>query len=217
MSSAVWAQKTETRDLDTFDEIAFATDGTVYLKQGNTQKVELKGDREDLEEIRTEVRGGRLIIKNRSNGWFNWKNNNRIEIYITMKELNGVSVSGSGRVYGESKFTTKFLDLDVSGSGKMELQADAREVDISVSGSGRVTLEGKGEVSDISISGSGKIDAEDFVADDHKIRISGSGSCYIHAEESIDARISGSGSVHYKGGARKVNSHSSGSGKLRRI
>lgn len=217
ISSAAFAQRSETRDLETFDEISFATNGTVYLKQGSTQKVELKGDREDLEDIRTEVRGGRLVIKNRSNSWFNWNNNSRVEIYITMKELKGLSVSGSGRVYGESKFTMSFLELDVSGAGKMELDVDAKEVDMSISGSGRITLEGKGRVTDISISGSGKVDAEDFIAEDHTVRISGSGSCYIHANESIDARISGSGSVHYKGDARKVNSRSSGSGKVKRI
>lgn len=217
ISSTALAQRSETRDLATFDEISFATSGTVYLKQGNTQKVELKGERDDLDEIRTEVRGGRLLIKNRSNSWFSWNNNNKIEIYITVKNLKGLSVSGSGRVYGESTFTTDYLDLGVSGSGKMELEANAREVDMSISGSGRITLEGEGRITEISISGSGKLDAEDFIADDHTIRISGSGSCYIHADESIDARISGSGSIHYKGDARKVNSRSSGSGKVRRI
>ena len=75
ISSTALAQRSETRDLAMFDEISFATSGTVYLKQGNTQKVELKGDRDDLDEIRTEVRGGRLLIKNRSNSWFSWNYN----------------------------------------------------------------------------------------------------------------------------------------------
>ncbi|MEM7107529.1 MAG: head GIN domain-containing protein [Bacteroidota bacterium] len=217
ISSVVLAQRSEIRDVQTFNEIAFATSGTVYLKQGNTQKVELKGDRADLDEIRTEVRGGRLLIKNRSNSWFTWNNNSNVDIYITMKKLNGVSVSGSGRVYGESKFITDFLELGVSGAGKMELDADAKEVDMSISGSGKIVLGGEGKITDISISGSGKIDAEDFKASNHEIRISGSGSCYVHADESIEARISGSGSVYYKGDARKINSRSSGSGKVKRI
>ncbi len=217
ISAAVFAQRTETRDVDEFTEISFATGGTLYLKQGSQQKLELRGDRDDLEEIRTEVRGGRLVIKTRSSSWFNWSSNGGVEFYITVKKLEGLNISGSGKVIGESKFTTDYLELDVSGAGKMELAADAREVDISISGSGKILLEGTGKKSEISISGSGKVDAEDFIAEDHRIRISGSGSCYIHADESIDARISGSGSVHYKGNARNVNSSSSGSGKVKRM
>ena len=216
-SATVLAQRTEKRDLETFDEISFTTNGTIYLRQGNTQKVELKGDREDLDEIRTEVRSGRLFIGKKSDNWLSWNSNSRIEFYITVKNLNAITISGSGKVYGESKFNTDYLEISIPGSGKLELEANAKSLDVSVSGSGKLLLKGEGSSSEISISGSGKVDAEDFIAESHRIRISGSGSCYIHADKSIDARISGSGSVRYKGDPSKVNSRSSGSGKVRRI
>ena len=53
ISTAVFAQKKEVRDVEEFSEISFATSGTVYLRQGSTQKLELRGDADDLEDIIT--------------------------------------------------------------------------------------------------------------------------------------------------------------------
>ena len=185
--------------------------------RGDVQKLELKGDRDDIEEILTEVRSGKLVIRNRSNSWFGWSSTRGLEIYVTVRELESLNLSGSGKAYGENKITSDYLELKVSGSGSMDLKADAKETDIMISGSGKVYLSGEGDRSHVAISGSGSVRAENFKANSFKIRISGSGSCEIHAVESIDSRISGSGSVRYKGDPRNVNASSSGSGKVRKM
>lgn len=132
-ASFTFAQHSEVRDVSRFDRISYGISGTLYLTQGSKQKVELKGDREDIEELVTEVRGDRLVIKTRSNNWLNWSSNNRVDIYITVEDLEGLNLSGSGKVYGQNTIKSDFLELDVSGSGKMELEADADETDISIS------------------------------------------------------------------------------------
>ena len=145
------AQK-ETRNVAEFTKISFATSGNLYLIQGNTQSVVLEGD--DLDEYKTEVSGGRLKIGRKSNNW-SW-NNRKIDVYITIKKLEGLSVSGSGEVHGQTKFTTDELDLSVSGSGDIELDVDADEIETGISGSGKVKLSGNVGYHSVSISGSGK-------------------------------------------------------------
>lgn len=212
------AQNRDTRDVPTFTEIALRSGGKVYLTQGNNQKVELKGDRDVLDKIETEVRGGRLSINYKDSGkWFNWSNNEKFEVYITVKDIEGISVSGSGSIIGENKFAADDLDLSVSGSGRMEIEASARDVDMSVSGSGKILVSGTARQAYSTISGSGSIKAEDLKADRYKVKISGSGSCEIYAVEEIDARISGSGSVYYRGNPPNVNSSTSGSGRIRKM
>jgi hypothetical protein len=80
-----------------------------------------------------------------------------------------------------------------------------------------MALSGKGTDLEINISGSGSVDAESLEAENCVAKISGSGKCEVNASKSIDARISGSGSVYYKGDPVKVNSHSSGSGKVKKM
>ena len=128
-----------------------------------------------------------------------------------------MNLSGSGKVIGEGTFDTGDLDLGVSGSGDLELDVEADNIDTGISGSGDIELTGSAKEHAVSISGSGRLDAEDLEAETYRIRISGSGSCRINVSEEIDSRVSGSGSIYYKGSPNKVNNHSSGSGKLRKI
>ncbi len=254
-----FAQNKETRKVDTFTKIAFRVPGKLYLRQGTEQKVELEGSKEILDKIETNVSGGRLSIGRESENWkmWNWDKDDKIVVYITVKDLEAVSVSGSGDLIGESKFKTGDLNLNVSGSGSLQLEADAsgelgadvsgsgsidfkgncKDLDSKVSGSGKVSLElasagkvavgvsGSGKViasgnaKEIrtNISGSGEVLAANLQVDRCEVRISGSGDVEVNVKSELDATISGSGSVSYKGNPTQVNTHSSGSGKVRKM
>lgn len=251
------AQHREVRNVENFTKISFGFPGKLYLKQGSPQKVELEGDKDVLEEVETDVEGSSLKIR-KEGKWFDWNfDDDKITVYITMPNIEGVSVSGSGNVIGQSKIKTEDLDLNVSGSGSLSLEVDASgdiETDVSgsgdidlkgrcksfnsdVSGSGKVTLsatidnratfgvsgsgkiEASGSAENVkaSINGSGKVLAADLQTNRCEIRISGSGDVEINVKNELDANISGSGSVTYKGNPNKVNSHASGSGKVRKM
>lgn len=251
------AQNREVRNVKNFTKVSFRFPGKLYLQQGNTQKVELEGDQDILEEVETRVEGGNLII-GREDKWFKWNaGDERITVYITMPDLEGVNVSGSGDVIGQSSFKTEDLDLNVSGSGSLSMEVDAKgdiEADVSgsgdidlkgtcdsynsdvsgsgkvrlsatiqqratfgVSGSGKIEASGSADYVKTNISGSGKILAADLQTNRCEIRISGSGNVEINVKNELDANITGSGSVSYRGNPNKVNSHASGSGKVRKM
>lgn len=215
---SAYAQKNEIRDVGEFTALSLNVPGTVHLTQSSTQKVELKGSESTLEKIETEVRNGRLIIKNRDNGsWFQWNNLGNIDIYISVKELEQIHIAGSGRIYSENTFKTDEMELDVSGSGSMEIKVEANLVDASISGSGDIEIEGTAGNIELRISGSGDIHADALVSKSCEVHISGSGQCEVNVSEKLDVRISGSGSVYYKGDPSHVDSSSSGSGKVRKI
>ena len=206
------------RDLPTFDRIALRLPCNVHITQGSKQSVVLKGDRDDLEKIITEVSGGKLIIKTKSSSWLSWMDDlDEVDIYITMKEVRGLSVSGSGKITTENKIKTDDLDLAVSGSGRLQINVDANEIDSSISGSGRIEAKGTSKSNDLSISGSGRLNAENLVAENYDISISGSGRCEINVTNELEVSISGSGSVYYKGNPDKVDSKTSGSGRVKKM
>jgi hypothetical protein len=125
-------------------------------------------------------------------------------------------VSGSGNIDLQGK--CRSFDSDVSGSGEVELTINITETaDFGVSGSGKINASGSAQSVKTSISGSGKVLAADLETDRCQVRISGSGDVEINVKSELDATISGSGSVSYRGNPKKVNSNSSGSGKVRKI
>ncbi len=213
------AQEKQTRNVGSFSGIALSSGGTVYLTQGDEEKVEVQASSDIIDEIITEVRGGTLVIKRRdSDSWFSWgSSSGSFDVYVTARRIEEVDVSGSGRIYGQNKITSDRLELDVSGSGRMELKVYTKMIEADISGSGRIQLEGNGTDLEVSISGSGSVDAIDFAVENCEARISGSGRCEVNVSKSIDARISGSGSVYYKGEPDKINSSTSGSGRVKKI
>lgn len=256
-TSLLLGQNREVRNVDSFTKISFGFPGKLYLKQGSPQKVELEGDQDILKEVETEVSGSRLRI-GKEGKWFDWNTGDKkVTVYITVPNIEGVSVSGSGDIIGQSKIKANDLDLNVSGSGSLSLDAEANgDVEANVSGSGDMELKGHFEsfesdvsgsgrvvlsaiidgLADFGISGSGKIEAEgsadrvktnisgsgkvlaaDLETNRCDVRISGSGDVEISVKNELDANISGSGSVSYRGNPTKINSHASGSGKVRKM
>lgn len=154
---------------------------------------------------------------------------------ITSEDLD-LKVSGSGSIQVEVNVAHS-LDANLSGSGKLDLKGSCKKIDSHVSGSGRVKLDasisdraefeisgsGKIEASGsansvkASISGSGKVLGANLETTSCEINLSGSGDVEINVKDSLDAHISGSGTVSYKGNPSHVNSNASGSGKLRKM
>jgi hypothetical protein len=204
----------ETRDLSGFTKVNFGVAGNLYINIGPEFKVVLEGDRSLLNEIITEVRAGKLII--RKDNW-RLRMNDRVTVYITMPEIDGLGVSGSGKAEIKDAVKTGDLDLNVSGSGKIytsDLAVD--RLDCGISGSGNIELAGNGSIArgDISISGSGNYASENISMRAADISISGSGNCTCNVTESLRASVSGSGNVTYLGNPR-VDARVSGSGKVR--
>jgi hypothetical protein len=253
-----FSQNKETRSVGTFSKISFRTPGKLYLRQGTPQKVELEGSGNILSKIETRLDGDKLIIGTEEK-WFNWNwhDEDRINVYITVKDISGLSVSGSGDLIAETKIITTAIDLkvsgsgsliaeieasgdgnaDVSGSGDMEVKGKFKSINGDVSGSGKIELNtvvtgeanfhvsgsgkimatGRAESTKATISGSGKVLAANLEVDKCEVRISGSGDVEINVKSDLDASISGSGSVSYKGNPSHINSHASGSGSVRKM
>jgi hypothetical protein len=208
-----FAQTKETRDVDDFTAVAFGVAGELILVQGSTFSVVLEGDEDFLEEIETTVRGNRLIIRHDS--WFSF-GNKKVTAYVTMPEVEGLSVSGSGKMIAEGSIRAEDLDMNVSGSGRIELMdLNAESIECSISGSGTIELKGKAEDGELSISGSGDYYGQSFPLSTLDVSISGSGTCRTTVEDDLTARVSGSGDVYYSGSPR-VDARVSGSGKVRK-
>jgi hypothetical protein len=204
----------ETRNLSGFTKVNFGISGDLFINIGTEFKVVLDGDKSALEEIETEVSGSKLVIK--SENWHS-HGNEKVTVYITMPELTGLGVSGSGKAEIRDAVKTEELDFSVSGSGRI-VAADLAlgKLNVGISGSGDVIIGGNGEAAgaDVSISGSGNFSGESLKIASADFHISGSGSCKCNVTDDLEASVSGSGNIIYIG-SPKIDARVSGSGKVR--
>jgi hypothetical protein len=207
----------ETRNVSGFTKVSFGVAGNLYITLGSEFKVVIEGEKRYVEEVITEVSSGKLVIKTDNWKISNWRMNEKVDVYITMPELNGLGVSGSGKAQVKDAIKTNNLNLSVSGSGNIHIPGlTVTDLGCSISGSGNIDLSGEGTVgnSDISISGSGNFSGEPVKIETAVIHISGSGNCTCNVTGSLKASVSGSGNVTYTGNP-KIDAHVSGSGKVR--
>jgi hypothetical protein len=198
VASAVTAQTRETRNVGAFTKISFRVPGKLILRQGATTKVEIEGKKDVIKEIETEVEGSKLVI-GKEGKWldWSWKDGDQVTVYVTINELQALSVSGSGNLIGEGKFTATNLDLTVSGSGSLKMDVDATgNIEADVSGSGDIELKGRCNNFSSDVSGSGGVKLSLGINDEAAFEVSGSGKIQADGTAKVaKVSISGSGKV----------------------
>lgn len=211
------SQTIEKRNVGEYDEIHVSGWFDVELITGEEGTIELEGREKYLKNISTEVIDGVLKIKwERSYNiipFYSWSD---INITIPVNEIVAVALSGSGSIVGKTKLVANNFETRTSGSGKVDLDVEAGSLKSVISGSGDTLLRGTANDFIAEVSGSGDIEAFGLKANSVTAVISGSADIEVHANESVKARISGSGDVRYIGNARKIDSKISGSGSIKR-
>jgi hypothetical protein len=202
LATGAFAQKTQTRTLSAFTEISLKIGADIHLRQGEVQNVEVKGQEGTLNKLITEVSNRKLIVKYPSDTWFNKWNPGKVDIYITMPQIDELLILGSGSITADEKVDSRILNLIISGSGDIKfLELNSSKVSVAISGSGNVQLSGNVPAAEFKavVSGSGNVKAIDFPANDVNVKIGGSGNCMVHAVKNLVARLAGSGNVIYRG------------------
>jgi hypothetical protein len=206
------AQKSETRTPGTFTKVETGGSWDVTITKGSKDEIKLESSSLDLSKVITEVRGGKLEIKLEKGNYRNVD----LSVFITVRELESIGVSGSGSVKLMSDFGAREFTLGSSGSGVIETrQINAERLAVGMSGSGEIRV-GGGRVDDLTIgqSGSGDFDGMDLVAQSVKIGKSGSGETSVTVEQSLIVGSSGSGNVYYRGNPAEKSISSSGSSSV---
>ncbi|MFV0593688.1 MAG: head GIN domain-containing protein [Draconibacterium sp.] len=218
ITSSVKAEE-QVREVSMFSGISLRVSANVYLSQGKKQSIRVVAKESTLEQLITEVNGDKLIIRFPGSNIFqrNFKPG-KIEIYVTVPDVNDLSVSGSGDIIAE-KLEARILNLSLSGSGGIKIASlESGKLKGNISGSGSIEVRGKKIADDlnVTISGSGNFNAADFEADQVSVTIAGSGNCNVLSNGNIKARIAGSGSVFYNGNP-SIDASTAGSGRVKEM
>ncbi|MDR2900277.1 MAG: DUF2807 domain-containing protein [Treponema sp.] len=205
---------TTQKSVSAFDKIDLAGNAEVRFIKSAEEKILVTVDSnlENFTEI--VVRGDKLIIGTKF-GIFNFTKY-LVDIY-SPNALDGVSISGSGKFSSDEIINASQFDTVVSGSGSITVSLECEELSAVISGSGSMNITGTAENLELEISGSGKFDGFDFIVEDADVEISGSGKANIHVTESLDAVITGSGEINYRGNPSDVDDRITGLGDINRL
>jgi hypothetical protein len=182
----------ESRQVSGFSKVELSGSGELTIEQTGTESLTISAEENLLPKLTSEVSDDTLVLRSTSNAKI--IPTQPIKYSLTVKDLSGLAVSGSGSVT-ISKLATAALSTNISGSGA-------------------VTASGTADQQDLKISGSGRYQAEQLTSKTVKVDMSGSGVASVHASDALDLHMSGSGTLTYTGDPKQVTQQISGSGKV---
>lgn len=185
---------------ESFDAINVKNFANVSINYGATQQVVFKGNENYLASITNKVVDGELLLQNNNIDFTNVK----AEYIITLPLITKVSIDGISSTVINDFENIKTLAVNIKGNGAVkinELQI-IEELEIDASGDAQIEmLSDTKDLQNLNITASGNIDFQGYQirTKNSKIDFSGTGSIKIWVKEYLSSKITGIGTVFYKG------------------
>lgn len=199
------------RPISSFNSIRVSSAFEVILSQGDYEKVVVEANENLMDNIKTEVKGSKLIVSSRGC----LKNHKTIKIYITFKNINSLYVSGAVEICGEGKLNFDVLDMDFSGASEIEMDITANKLSGDFSGASEISLSGKVNDVKLELSGASELKALELEIQNFDIEISGAAEAKVYIKQKLNVDISGAAEVRYLGDP-VVTKEISGAGSVTR-
>lgn len=168
-------ETTKSFDIDAFDQVRFSGSGEYNISCGEEQSVSVTIDDNLMEFVDLNVEDGKLKF----NVTEQYTSGMGLKVDITIPKLKGVEVNGAGTATIKNVSAEAFA-IDVSGASTVVADGSANSLDLQASGACSLKLY--------------ELESKKCTVD-----MSGAGSAMVHVTEMLDAKISGVGSVKYKG------------------
>lgn len=123
---------------------------------------------------------------------------------MTAKELSEIYVIGSGKISSSNSLFSKYLLLELIGSGEIQIPVKSQTVSVHITGSGHISLNGSCKTIKGKIIGSGHLHSEELKTENSFLRLTGSGQANINCSDKLKAMIDGTADIVYTGNPKRV-------------
>lgn len=207
---------TENRELPVFNKVWLKGIGNVIVQKSDVQEVRITSNQNIISRIKTKVVNGELIISVKDAIPFWMAGLPKLDIYLSMEDINRLRISGVGRIRSEEKIIEDEIELINSGVGGLYLHIESDHIRTELKGVGEIELSGKTKTHDVHISGTGKVGAYNLESESTDIVTSGVGECVVWATSKLHVTSSGIEKIRYRGNP-KVTGSQTGLGGIEAI
>jgi hypothetical protein len=185
-------RQTVKRDIPAFSSIS--TEGAFEIEVACQKEpgLELEGDDNILPLVSTEVANNILYIKNTRN----YDVDTPIRLSVTAANLEGLSVSGAGKISISGLKNNKF-EIDANGAPAITATGETALVDINTNGAGKIDTH-KLRASRVVIDSKGVSKVEVYAKDELDVTLAGPSEVIYQGEPKVNKTVHGPGSVQKK-------------------
>lgn len=200
------------------------------LEQSNTPKMSISGEQGLLDDLHAVVDGDTLKISGKG---LKMNSHHNLRVALSLPNLQNLKVQGSGDVLakgfsgetmlvalrgsGDVRFDGQYKNLtaQLQGSGDLDITSpNSEQVTLELTGSGDITAKGQAKNLQTKVKGSGELRADNLIASVVNTESVGSGETQIHAKQSVQVDIRGTGEVNVYGNPTTRNVNALGHGEV---
>jgi hypothetical protein len=202
----------EDRPVSGFSKVQLDGFGKLNITMGDTESLTVEADSNLMPYIITEVSGDTLIIRMEENlRLVNMVSD--VTYTLSAVSLDTVRLSGLGDI-NVGALETDSMTVTQDGAGMITLeQLTATSLEATMSGLGSLTVSGKVSEQRVEMSGAGTYQGGDLESETARVEMSGLGNATVWVTGTLDAELSGAGSLEYYG-SPQVTQNDSGLGNI---
>ncbi|WP_375437827.1 GIN domain-containing protein [uncultured Hymenobacter sp.] len=202
-----------------FDGVSVLGPYRVVIRTGSTYQVKAAGDTNDLDDLRIEREGSKLVVRPRNRnfmGGSNWRSADKVLITIETPELDRLELVGAAQADVQG-FGSGDLRVEQAGASQLRLQGDFNKLDIDLAGACRASLEGKAD--ELSVDGAGgcELAAANFTTRSADINMVGGSKARLRVTENLKADAIGASVIEYSGNPSDVTKDATGASSVRSV
>jgi len=213
------ADITEERTTEYFHRIELYDNVNLVLVPGNTPFLEIKGGKNLLPAIKTEIKDSTLIIRNTLK--CNWTRSfdREITVYATAPALREIRYEGSGDIRTKGQIKLDSLQVNIwGGAGSFDLDLDVTKLKLAMHyGTVDLTVKGKALITTIFANSYGPFYCSELISNIAYVRNSGTNQVYVYAKHILEVEITSVGDIFYYGNPYDIKMNVTGAGKLIKI
>lgn len=213
VTSGLFAQQSQTRNVGSFTGIKVAEGVDVYLKKGDKESVRVEVTGTQPENVITEISGTYLKVHMKDG---NYRGNIDAKVYVTYVKLDKLSASSAGNIFSDGPIRSTDMDINASSAGSIEVTVEADNINVSASSAADIELKGKAKSLNMDASSAGEIDAYDLESQKVTAQASSAGSMRVSVAQDLNAHASSGGNIRYRGSPSKSITDSSSGGSVKK-
>ena len=199
----------EERAVSGFNSISTSGGINLVIEQTGNESLKIEADDNVIPLVRVSVNNGKLKIGLAA---VNLRAVETINCYVTVKDLNSISVSNSVEVICD-ELRVDELTINMSNASRGEMVVYADKIKAKLTNSSHLDISGEASTQIISISNIGEYNAEGLISKECEVTARNAGFVTVHVTENLDATVSTDGQVNYIGDP-EVHSKISSEGKV---
>lgn len=209
-SASIYAQRSNTKELEKFTEVKVYDRIIVTLVKSNENKLVITGDEKD--EVEVDNDRGLLKIKMEFDNFLDGGEANATLYYTETLTL--IDANENAKIRSDETVAGDRVEIKTQEGGKIDLKVALEDLYTKSISGGEVTLTGSAKKQEVMVNTGGKTYNKSLNTEETTVVVNAGGRADVKASEKVKVKVRAGGSVYVYGNPKQVDKDKIFGGKI---